>query len=101
LTEKIHFEVVSGLPTGAVATFANEAVTPGENNTLHLDMAEVKGTADYTMVVRSFVPGIDTIESTIYTSALMGTDLDIAAPTLQIMEAKAWDQHKSTIGIQN
>ena len=81
LTEKIQFKVVSGLPNGAVATFANEAVTPGENNTLHLDMAEVKGTADYTMVVRSFVPGIDTIESTIYIS-VMGTDLDIAAPTL-------------------
>ena len=75
ISEKIKFEVVSGLPDGAVATFSTPESTAGESNSLNLDLSNVSGTADYQIVVRAFAPGIDTIERTIQL-AITSTNLD-------------------------
>lgn len=61
LTENIQFEVVSGLPNGAVVSFSNQTVTPGGSSTMsiNLDNVQGKGIADIGVLV--FVPGVDTL----------------------------------------
>jgi subtilisin-like proprotein convertase family protein len=78
MTDKIKFEIASGLPANAVATFAKDAVDPGETNGLVIDLRGVKGTAVYDVKVRSYAEGIDTIER-ILRLELTGTDLDFVS----------------------
>jgi subtilisin-like proprotein convertase family protein len=75
LTDKIKFEVVSGLPVGAIATFDNDKVTPGETTKLSINLESVSGTADYEVLVRSYVEGVDTIERRIRLG-ITSTDID-------------------------
>jgi subtilisin-like proprotein convertase family protein len=79
MTDSIQFEIVSGLPEGAVASFESEKVVAGSNNTLHLNLDSVQGTADYEVLVRSFAPGIDTIVRKVYIS-VTGTNIDNMIP---------------------
>jgi subtilisin-like proprotein convertase family protein len=79
LTEKIQFEILSGLPALATATFAKNAVFGGETNTLNIDFPYISGSDSYEVIVRSFVPGVDTLERKLYIT-LKGTDLDNAQP---------------------
>ena len=72
--DKIYFEVVSGLPQGAVASFSKTDILPGETTTLNIDLLATMGTADYNVVVRSYAEGIDTIERTLQLK-ITGTDL--------------------------
>lgn len=74
LTENIKFEVLSGLPTGAIATFEKDEVTAGESNNLILDLSNATGTNDYKIVVRAFAPGFDTLDRIINLKTT-GTDL--------------------------
>lgn len=74
LTENIKFEVLSGLPTGAIATFTNTEVTAGESTTLQLDLSNTEGTNDYKIIVRSFAPGFDTLDRILILKTT-GTDL--------------------------
>lgn len=74
LTENIQFEVVSGLPTGAVAIFSNTSVAPGEGTQLTLNMDGVSGTQIAEVVVRAFVPGGDFLERTLFLD-ITSTDL--------------------------
>jgi subtilisin-like proprotein convertase family protein len=74
LTDNIKFEVLSGLPTGAVATFTKDAVLAGETNTLNLDLSGAIGTNEYKIVVRAFAPGFDTLDRIIQLKTT-GTDL--------------------------
>ncbi len=82
LTEKIQFEVLSGLPTGAVATFTKEEVTAGEPTTLNIDLNNAKGTEDYKIIVRSYVPGFDTLDRTIQlkTTGTNLSDISLQSP---------------------
>jgi subtilisin-like proprotein convertase family protein len=75
LSEEIKFEVVSGLPNNAIATFSKNAIFAGETTTLNLDFSDVVGTAVYEIVVRSYVIGIDTIERKLRLN-LTSTQLD-------------------------
>ena len=74
LTENIKFEILSGLPIGAVATFSKEAVVAGESTTLNLNLSNATGTNDYKIVVRSYAAGFDTLDRTIQLRTT-GTDL--------------------------
>jgi subtilisin-like proprotein convertase family protein len=65
-SDSIRFEVVSGIPEGAVASFSNPDPLPGDKTTLQLDLSNVSATADYEIRVRAFVPGLDTIERIIF-----------------------------------
>jgi subtilisin-like proprotein convertase family protein len=75
LKDSVRFEIVQGLPAGAVASFSKSGVLPGEQSELSLDLTSVRGTASYEMLVRAFVPGLDTIHRTIRLD-VTGTDLD-------------------------
>ncbi|MFZ1703342.1 MAG: reprolysin-like metallopeptidase [Saprospiraceae bacterium] len=61
LTENIHFEVVSGLPSGAIPIFSADSIAPGSSTTLKIDMNDVEGKGMTEVVVRAFVPGLDTL----------------------------------------
>ncbi|MBC7884119.1 MAG: T9SS type A sorting domain-containing protein [Saprospiraceae bacterium] len=74
LTENIRFEVISGLPIGAIATFSSNEIEPGESTELSIDLSGTTGTADYFIVVRSYVEGIDTIDRTLQLK-ITSTDL--------------------------
>ncbi|MCE2789781.1 MAG: M12 family metallo-peptidase, partial [Saprospiraceae bacterium] len=75
LKDSVRFEIISGLPDGGLASFSNALVAPGDLTTLQLDLSAVKGTASYEMMVRAFVPGVDTIQRIIRLD-VTGTDLD-------------------------
>jgi subtilisin-like proprotein convertase family protein len=65
-SDSIRFEVVSGIPEGAVASFTNASPLPGEKTSLNLDLSDVSATADYEIRIRAFVPGLDTIERIVF-----------------------------------
>ena len=75
ITDKIKWEIASGLPAGAIAIFEKNEISAGESNNLFIDLNGVSGTGDYKVIVRSFVEGIDTIERTLQLF-LTGTDLN-------------------------
>lgn len=75
LAENINFEVISGLPQGATAAFSKNDVAPGDSTMLDIDLSNVVGTANYEVIVRSYVTGIDTIDRILRLN-LTGTDLD-------------------------
>ncbi len=78
LTEKVSFEIISGLPEGAVATFVKNEINAGENTQLNINLENVTGTADYEIMVRSYIEGIDTIERVIRLG-ITSTDIDHVA----------------------
>lgn len=61
LTDSIHFEIAEGLPGGAVVSFSENKVLPGESSVLSLNMDDVQGKGTAEIAVRIFVPGVDTI----------------------------------------
>jgi subtilisin-like proprotein convertase family protein len=76
LMDSIRFEVISGLPQGAIPIFEKpQGVKPGESNLLTFNLDQVSGTADYLVLFRTFVPGLDTVERYLHLN-LTGTDLD-------------------------
>ncbi|MBK9736691.1 MAG: T9SS type A sorting domain-containing protein [Saprospiraceae bacterium] len=75
ITDKIKWEIASGLPEGAIAMFEKSEIAAGENNNLIIDLNGVNGTGEYKVIVRSFVEGLDTIERTVQLF-LTGTDLN-------------------------
>ncbi|MBK8623670.1 MAG: T9SS type A sorting domain-containing protein [Saprospiraceae bacterium] len=61
LTGNIQFEVVSGLPAGAVVSFSNQNVTPGENTTMTINLDNVQGKGIADIGVKIVAPGIDSL----------------------------------------
>lgn len=61
LTDSIQFEIADGLPSGAMASFSENKVLPGETSVLSLNMDAVQGKGTAEIAVRIFVPGVDTI----------------------------------------
>lgn len=74
LQDSVYFEVVSGLPENATASFSPFRVLPGGKSTLGFDLSQVTGTQNAAIIVRAFVPGVDTLERVIYLQ-ITGTDL--------------------------
>lgn len=72
--DQIYFELVSGLPAGAIASFANPSVTAGQKNTLLLNTENLKGSQTGQLLVRAYAPGVDTLERLI-TYEIVGGDL--------------------------
>jgi subtilisin-like proprotein convertase family protein len=75
LADSIKFEVVSGLPLGSKASFRSNSIFPGSTNMLDIDLTDVAGTADHEVIIRSLVPGIDTLDRILRLS-LTGTDVN-------------------------
>lgn len=82
LTDSIRFEVAQGLPAGALATFSQSTVAPGEGTTLTINMDDVVGKGLAEIVVRGFVPGVDTVTRylRVYYTATRLNDLATLAP---------------------
>lgn len=87
LNEDIRFEVLDGLPEGAVATFTPETVKPGQNVRMDVDLSDVKGSAEYYISVRSVVDGVDTLDRVIALN-VTGTDLDYIQTLLPAGESR-------------
>ncbi|MFZ1750926.1 MAG: reprolysin-like metallopeptidase [Saprospiraceae bacterium] len=80
LDKNIKFDILSGLPEGAIATFEKTEVMPGQTNKLNLNLDKVTGTKTYEIMVRSMVDGIDTIIRPLRLE-ITGTDLDAVTLT--------------------
>lgn len=79
LTDQINFEIASGLPADAIATFQASAIQGGEKNQLNIQLPNSIGSGVFEVVIRCHVPGVDTLERKLYLN-LTGTDLDFALP---------------------
>lgn len=63
LADTILFEIDA--PEEIVATLDKDGVLPGESNLLHLNLDNISKSGIYEIVVRTFVPDLDTIERTV------------------------------------
>lgn len=79
LTDQLNFEIASGLPADAIATFQKATVQGGESNQLNIQLPNSIGSGQFEVVIRCHVPGVDTLERKLYLN-LTGTDLDFALP---------------------
>lgn len=72
--DKISFEIVSGVPAGAVASFSNVSVQAGDNVSLLINSTGVVNDQTGNILVRAIAPGIDTMERYVHVH-IIGTDL--------------------------
>lgn len=63
LKDSIHFEAVA--PIDVLTSFTNTKVLPGESNRMYLDLTNITKSGAYEILVKTFVPGVDTIERTV------------------------------------
>ncbi len=70
----IELQVLSGLPTGAVATFSKTTLAPGEKSNLVIDIKNVVGSQTVDVVIRAIVAGVDTMDR-ILTINIVGGNL--------------------------
>ncbi len=77
-SNKITFEVVSGLPQGAVAKFTANDLSPTENTELTLDMTNVTKAGIYTIKVRGRATGADTLYRTVTMNVVSNNFSDLA-----------------------
>jgi subtilisin-like proprotein convertase family protein len=73
LTDKINF-VLEGTPPGAIASFEKQEVSPGESNKITFNLENVVGDSTYLLVLKTIVPGKDTLSREFYIIT-KGTDL--------------------------
>lgn len=73
LDQPIQFRVEAGLPEGAVASFSNDSVNPGESTRLTINLDNVRGSRSALIFVRAIVPGVDTLDRTVRLE-ITGTD---------------------------
>jgi subtilisin-like proprotein convertase family protein len=80
--DTLRFEVVDGLPEGAVARFIPEWVIPGEPVTLELDLTVVNTRAVYELTLRSIPASGDTLYRTVEMDVVTNdySDLQIVDP---------------------
>lgn len=74
-TGDVTFEFVSGLPSGATATFDNATIAAGGSSTLSIVNANVVGNQNGTLLIKAFGQGVDTVTWTIG-YALFSGDLE-------------------------
>jgi Metallo-peptidase family M12B Reprolysin-like/Cadherin-like/Secretion system C-terminal sorting domain len=60
-TNHVVYDVVDGLPQGAVAAFTEADVLPTEKNWLVIDMSNVQKEGNYTIKIRAIAPNADTV----------------------------------------
>ncbi len=70
--DDISFEMVSGLPAGVTASFSSNSVKAGSNVVLILNTENVVGDQSGQILVRAFVPGIDTMERYVFVNVIGG-----------------------------
>lgn len=70
--DKIHFEVVSGVPSGVSAAFSSESVQAGDNVTLLLNTNNVVNDQTGDILIRALAPGLDTMERYIHVDIIGG-----------------------------
>lgn len=80
LDEEIYFEAFPD--EGIIATFDKETVLPGESNNMHLDLTGALETGEYSILVRTYVPGLDTLERTVrlYLTPTFLDDIQLISP---------------------
>ncbi len=61
----IVFDIIEGLPEGAIANFQNTTTAPGGSNQLSIDFQNVTTEGDFEVDVRGIAPNADTIIRTI------------------------------------
>ena len=79
LTEKIIYEAVT--PDGIEAKFSQSSTDPGSGNQLLLNLDGIKASGEYEVTLRTFVPGVDTLER-VLRLYLTATDVDFVDLTL-------------------
>ncbi len=65
LTDNIQFSILSGIPSGATATFGATSLAPGAVTTLTVNSSGIVGSQTADIIVRAMVPGVDTIDRAI------------------------------------
>lgn len=76
--DNVNFEILDGLPSGAVATFTNQSVTAGNSTSLDFDLQNVTQTGEYNVRVLS-VGNQDSIIRTIRFTLTSSDFSDLAA----------------------
>ena len=78
----IQVDILSGLPTGAVANFSSNPITPSENSTLSIDMSNVTVGGNYPIMIQAYVPGEDTVMQEVYVEVVATdfSDLETLTP---------------------
>ncbi len=103
-SNKINFEVVSGLPQGAIANFSQNDLNPSESTLLNLDMTNVTKAGTYTLKVRGVAIGADTLYRTLTMKVVSNNFSDLAivgpngTPTESTLPTLQW---KPTINASN
>lgn len=75
LTGNVNFEILSGVPSGVTASFAQSNVPTGSVNPLTINSNGLVGSSTTDILVRAWVPGVDTIERAI-TIEFVGGDIN-------------------------
>jgi hypothetical protein len=103
-SNKITFDVVSGLPQGAVANFTQNDLNPSENTQLNFDMSNVTKAGTYSIKVRGIATGTDTLYRTITMKVVSNDFSDFAivgpngTPTESTLPTLKW---KPTVNASN
>ncbi|MFK7808259.1 MAG: reprolysin-like metallopeptidase [Saprospiraceae bacterium] len=82
--DPVTFEVLSGLPVGAIADFSTNPATPTEGTALSIDMSSSEPISGYyELVIQGMIEGVDTHVRTVYLDVVSTdfTDLALATPT--------------------
>ncbi len=61
-SDMINLEVISGLPTGAVASFSQNPIPADGSSVLNIDMSQTQETGVYNLIIQATAPGVDTID---------------------------------------
>ncbi len=77
-TDNVHFEVIGGLPEGAVATFVPNDVAPSESTALNIDLSNVIVTGDFEIQIEATANGASSIQRTVELKTT-GTDFSSLA----------------------
>ncbi len=62
----VTFEILSGLPDGAIATFSANPALPTENSTLTIDLNDVTESGTYEVLIQASAASTDTLLRTIF-----------------------------------
>lgn len=68
--EDITFELIDGLPQGANFAVSPETIEPGETAMLNISIPDFGNAGDYKVRYRALVPGVDTVEQTLYLTVI-------------------------------
>jgi subtilisin-like proprotein convertase family protein len=81
-SDEISFDIVDGLPEGAVFSFTPGQVVPGQSTNLNIQLVDMNNSGRYPVMVRAYVPGKDTIDQMVYLDVISNdfSDLSLIRP---------------------